>query len=1669
MSLTGTKAANYFFTGGTQTATIIQLTQATWTGGAGSDNNWFNPGNWANGAVPDLANVKNVVLPLGTVFKFDSSSVTAPAQAGAVTVENITTWGGSGTGQTSLNMTAGTLNVSNMLTLPSLVQTGGTLAGSGTISLDTFSQTAGTVANTGNFTVAKSFTQGAAGNVAVGGSADITQLTGNLTIGQLSAANIKLTASAGNITQTSTSLLTSPGLSTLIASGDITLNNTSNDFGTLSATAADIRLVDKNSLILATVNSTGALGLSALGGSITQNSGTSVTAGGISTLGASSNITLLNTGNDFTGLVNASGTNISLADANSMTLGAITASAKLLLETGQGTSDGGANGYTVTAPINLAAGQNFSTKTGSASLIKDFTVITTLGAASDATTSPAEVTLQGVAATSNLYGNFVLGANIAADATSTTAYNNSAGFIPVGETGQEFFGSFDGLGHTITNLFVDKGATAGAGLFGFTMGRSSIQNIGLVGGSVTGGASTGGLVGDNGAGNISNSYNTGTVKGAASTGGLIGNNATGTISNSYAKGNVTGAAATGGLVGANATGSIANSYALGNVKGAAGSGGLAGTTTGTVTNSYAMGQVAGGASTGGLLGSSTNTVIDSFATGNVTGTVGGVSTAGGAFGVGGLIGASTGTVSRSYALGTVTGGTGVGGLLGQSTGIITNTYAKGAVTANSNAGGLIGDSTGPVINSYATGIVVGAASTTGALLGTSKATNSNNFWDKSVSSIAGVGAADIPGGVTGLTALEMKTQSIFTNAGWDFATTWLINPDTTPLLRSLFTPFTVTASNASKVYDGGAYTGGYQVTYLNTPSSFTGSDVNYSGSAQYATDAGSYTIKPTLVDNQQFLVTYVNGSLTITPAPVSLAATRAYDGTLSVAASNFTLSGLLNSDTLGLSGIAALSTKDVGTNKAVALGSLALIDGQSAGKASNYTLLGSSPTATITAASVTAAATRVYDGKLDIETKLFSLTGLATGETLELTGLSTLVSKNASPNSQTINLNTLALANTATAKASNYNLTSGSALITQAQLTATVNPYSKVFDNTLAANPTFNIAGLIGSETVLATGVATFNSKDVLNANLITFSSTQIADGTLGGLASNYKLPSSGVFAAGQTMGASITPKTLNVTVTNTGNKIYNGLTDTSVTLSSDALNADIQIVPVANFNGDAFVVMSSVGGVNTVSITNSAANFDNKNVGTDKTITVSGLTIAGANMANYKLASTIATSTGAGNGTIIAKNITVTAAGKNKVYDATAIDAVTLSSSGVVLGDRITFSGAATFDLGKNVGKDKDVTVSGIDFSSSVSNVAKANYNIINKTTATTATITPKAIVVTATSLGKEYDGKLDDAVTLASTDILTPVNGAKDAIGFTNTSALFATKTAGASKAVTVSGIALTGADKDNYTSNTTAKTSATITPKTITVTATGIGKVYDGNLIDAVTLSSTGIITGDTVTYSKKALFIDKNAGTDKTVNVTSIRLGGLDGANYKANTTATTTANITPKPITVTATGINKVYDGLLDDKVTLRATGMISGDAYGLSSTSALFANKNVGVGKLVTVNGITLTGVNAGNYTTNEIAFTKATITQKSITVLAKGIDKVYDGNVIDSVTLSSLGLVAGDELIFQKTKASFSNSAVGNGKVVTVIGISASGGADLLNYKLLNTTATTSASITLN
>ncbi|WP_175463782.1 YDG domain-containing protein, partial [Methylomonas sp. LWB] len=97
----------------------------------------------------------------------------------------------------------------------------------------------------------------------------------------------------------------------------------------------------------------------------------------------------------------------------------------------------------------------------------------------------------------------------------------------------------------------------------------------------------------------------------------------------------------------------------------------------------------------------------------------------------------------------------------------------------------------------------------------------------------------------------------------------------------------------------------------------------------------------------------------------SLTGSRTYNGSTNVAAGIFSAGSLVGSETLNLSGTGTIASKNVGTGKAVTLGTLALADGTNGGLASNYTLSGGTHTADISAASLTVSTSDVskaYDG-----------------------------------------------------------------------------------------------------------------------------------------------------------------------------------------------------------------------------------------------------------------------------------------------------------------------------------------------------------------------------------------------------------------------------------------------------------------------------------------------------------------------------------------------------------------------------------------------------------------------------------------------------------------------------------------------------------------------------------
>jgi len=302
------------------------------------------------------------------------------------------------------------------------------------------------------------------------------------------------------------------------------------------------------------------------------------------------------------------------------------------------------------------------------------------------------------------------------------------------------------------------------------------------------------------------------------------------------------------------------------------------------------------------------------------------------------------------------------------------------------------------------------------------------------------------------------------------------------------------------------------------------------------------------------------------------------------------------------------------------------------------------------------------------------------------------------------------------------------------------------------------------------------------------------------------------------------------------------------------------------------------------------------------------------------------------------------------------------------------------------------------------------------------------------------------------------------------TNAKGVFSSKAVGTGKAVTISGLALAGANAGNY-KLTQPSATGSITARSLTVTAKGVNKVYDSTTNATVTLADNKI-SGDAITDSySKASFTNKNVGTAIAINVSGISIAGTDAGNYQlTNTTATTSANITKATLTVSGIiASNKVYDGtttavLVTSNATLAT--VFGTDKVTLNATNAkgVFSSKTVGTGKTVTISGLTIIGTDSTNYSLTQPTAT-ASITARTLTVAAKGVNKVYDGTTNATVTLTD-NRVTGDSLTNTYASAAFASKNVATNITVNVTGIS-TGGTDSTNYVLAATSATTSANIT--
>lgn len=545
---------------------------------------------------------------------------------------------------------------------------------------------------------------------------------------------------------------------------------------------------------------------------------------------------------------------------------------------------GGEIRYSNGATVSLTGESPFFAK-GSPGIVQPYTVINKLGSEADVGVS----TLQGI--NGNGWGYYVLGADI--DASATATWNGGKGFAPIVPALVNYYYYepltkttpfvFDGLGHSIRNIYINRPDESKVGLFGrLDVGR--VENLKVTG--IVSGLDSVGLI----AGVVGHSDGCMYYCGASTIEMT-------TFEGVSAAGSVRGRDYVGGIVGSGLT-LISRSSAEASVLGVTNVGGIIGAGGVLLSQSYSQGSVAGDANVGGLVGAVGPGQIDGWG--------------------------AAAQISDSYSLATVAADAGpAGGLVGRSYGglwggtPISNTYSAGRVTG-ALAGGLIGqnDLDSEPVSSYWNVDTSGLSSSRGgAGLNNESMTRKANYsgWDFN-------GVWRIVEG-SSYPILRALTQGKIT--------------------------LTVSAANETKVYNAQPWNPNpsdyisYAGFAVGDNSGSLSGVLRLEGAAIGAVDAGTYGYSGAGLSSQKYEISYLPGYLTITPSPISVSGARPYDASNKAYAESVTsLNGVFERDK-GLVSVTAgsgvLSGVNVGEWALSSLDTLTL-GGQAAG---NYRLVAS--------------------------------------------------------------------------------------------------------------------------------------------------------------------------------------------------------------------------------------------------------------------------------------------------------------------------------------------------------------------------------------------------------------------------------------------------------------------------------------------------------------------------------------------------------------------------------------------------------------------------------------------------------------------------------------------------------------------------------------------------------
>jgi hypothetical protein len=558
-----------------------------------------------------------------------------------------------------------------------------------------------------------------------------------------------------------------------------------------------------------------------------------------------------------------------------------------------------------------------------------------------------------------------------------------------------------------------------------------------------------------------------------------------------------------------------------------------------------------------------------------------------------------------------------------------------------------------------------------------------------------------------------------------------------------------------------------------------------------------------------------------------------------------------------------------------------------------------------------------------------------------------------------------------------------------------------VYDTTTTATlaGTKTVFGLLSTDTstVSGTTTATFASADAGSAIGVAVNVSGLA------------LSNSNYYVSGVTspLTANITPAPVTISGLSASNKVY----DTTA---------------AATLSGTSEIAGGLLGSdTATLSGTATAGTFASANVGNAIAITANLSSLSLSN-ANYYVASVT---------TPLTANITaapVTIGGlsaANKVYDTTTVATLsgTRAINGLLSTDTSTISGNANATFASaNTGSTISVSVnmSGLVLSNS-------NYFISGVTSPLTANITAAPVTISGLNAANKVYDTTTSATLTGTSAIAGGLLGSDTAtLSGTATVGSFASANVGNSIAVTANLSSLSLSNANYYVASVTTPLTANITAAPVTIGGlNAANKVYDSTT--SATLTGTlaiagGLLGSDTATLSGTATagnFASANAASGIAVTP---NLSGLSISNpnyYIADVATTLTANITGKPVTITANAQSSTYGTAIANlgSTGFVSNGFIGGDSvsavtltYAGSSSVAATVNAGTYNGGVAPSNATADTGTILSNYVISYVG-ANLVINPAAITVVADAQTMTYAASSLPNLSYVVTGLKNGD------------------------------------------------------